>query len=57
MDQHNKQTGFPVRNILIPALKVGALSGKPNVKLCVSIVLYAIGCVFYIIRRTHSVTV
>ena len=45
MDQHDKQTGFPVRSILIPALKVGAISGKSNVKFCVSIVSYAIGCV------------
>ena len=28
MEQPNKPYGFPAREILIPALKVGALSGK-----------------------------
>ena len=29
MEQPKKPSGFPAREILIPALKVGALSGKP----------------------------
>lgn len=29
MEQPNKPYGFPAREILIPALKVGALSGEP----------------------------
>ena len=29
MEQPNKPYGFPAREILIPALKVGALTGKP----------------------------
>lgn len=29
MEQPKKPSGFPAREILVPALKVGALSGKP----------------------------